>query len=440
MTKPKLHIHSLTVENIRNIKTAVLTFDPHGGLVQIVGRNGSGKSTLLDSAAWLFLGKRAIDLMPIREGETEGRITGNFGELIVTLSLTADGGHKLVVRPSDPKLTPFAKPQDILSALIGELTFDAGKFLLMAAKDQLEEVRRVVPLDVDVDALDALNTADYNERTQVNREGKSAVEREAVLLSGCDPLMDVAPIEEDSLLEELTAAGKHNADVVARTSERQRLIDRSNSLLRERDSHLARAKQLRAEADDLEAGILLLVDEARTLSKQVDVAIPAPIDTDEIRGKVDEARRENTRRRLQAEQRAKHAEAQALVESLRAASKGLTTAIDARVKAKADALARAEFPVPGMSFGPEGVLLNGRPFSQAEHSLKLRASVKLGMLANPGVKVVFVHEGSGIGPENLQMIAEMAAAEGYTVLVERLTAEDGLGLVFEMADGAVVNG
>ena len=116
----------------------------------------------------------------------------------------------------------------------------------------------------------------------------------------------------------------------------------------------------------------------------------------------------------------------------------LTARIKARNDEKAAAIARAEFPIEGLSFGDGCVLLDDRPFSQAEHSRKLRTSVRIGMLANPGVRAIFVAEGSGIGDANLKLLAEMGAEDGYDVVVERLEPGAAPGLVFRMSEGQAV--
>ena len=109
----------------------------------------------------------------------------------------------------------------------------------------------------------------------------------------------------------------------------------------------------------------------------------------------------------------------------------LTQEIQAIDEAKAQALQDASFPVPGLSFDENSVLLNGIHFSQASQAEQLQVSVAMGFAMNPELKVLLVRDGSLLDDNSLQHLAEMAAEQDGQVWLERVGEGDGCAVVIE---------
>ena len=104
-------------------------------------------------------------------------------------------------------------------------------------------------------------------------------------------------------------------------------------------------------------------------------------------------------------------------------------------KAKEKSVADAKFPVPGLSFGEDGVIFDGVPFQQASSAEQLRASVAIGLAMNPKLPVLLVHDGSLLDEASLKLLGELAEEAGAQVWVERVSEGSECSLIIE--DGEV---
>ncbi|MFC6790625.1 hypothetical protein ACFQE0_14010 [Methylobacterium komagatae] len=187
-----------------------------------------------------------------------------------------------------------------------------------------------------------------------------------------------------------------------------------------------RAEALDRAADEHEATANKLNERLRTAQP-----LPEPIDTAALRERIAEASRLNAAfdardRRESIEREATDAEAK---------SAALTDAIAKRKDEMQAAVAKAEMPVPGLTFGADEILLGGVPFEQASSAEQLRTSVAIAMAANPKLRVIRVQDGSLLDEEAMRILAEMAAEADYQVWIERVGVSGTVGIVIE--DGAI---
>ncbi len=181
-----MRIVNLVAENIKRI--VAIDISPTSNMVTISGRNGSGKTSILDSIWWALAGTSHIQPAPIRKNATTARIRLDLGEIVVTRTFRkADEGRvttAITVTTADG--ARYQSPQGMLDKLLGELSFDPLAFTRMSPAEQVETLRRFVP-GVDFDAIDAAAKADYERRTDVNRQAKSLrAQLEALAIPG-DP-------------------------------------------------------------------------------------------------------------------------------------------------------------------------------------------------------------------------------------------------------------
>jgi len=409
-----MKILRLTAENIKKIK--VVDIAPDGSVVQITGPNGSGKSSVLDCIWFALGGTRGIDSRPVRTGTLKAKIKLDLGEIIVTRSFTREGGTSLIVEAENG--ARFPSPQKMLDDLLGSLTFDPLAFSRMESKAQLDVLRGMVQLDVDIDELDRLNAADYQERTEWNRRAKAlGAEEDAITVS--DDLPDEA-IDEPGLLDRMTRASEVNNG-----------IERARRLREQRVERIERLQEHVTDlADQLADARAILRNEQEVVSQQV--SLPELEDVAEIRSALESARIVN-------EAIAWRTKRESLKRDFAAACDhidGLTNTMNARAEQKAAAIAAADMPIDGLSFGDGEVLYNGLPFSQASSAEQLRVSVAIAMAANPKLRVLRIKDGSLLDEHSLAMIAEMASDNDYQVWIERVDTTGKVGVVME--DGAIV--
>jgi DNA repair exonuclease SbcCD ATPase subunit len=399
-----------TAENIKKLKAVEIV--PDGSVVQITGPNGSGKSSVLDAIWYALGGTEGVPSNPIRTGTQKAKVTLDLGEITVLRKFTSSG-TTLVVEGSNGAV--FKSPQKMLDDLMGALTFDPLAFSRMDAKSQLETLRGMVKLDVDIDALDAENAEDYSHRTELNRTVKGfEAQMQAITVSAGTP---DKPIDISALLQEMEKAGEHNAVV-----ERQKT---------EAESRKSKAEDLRSRIAKLQRDITLLTREAKELEETNPFDVMDPIDTATVRQKIEDARATN----VQVELKAKRL----FLDDERRKGQGrideITLRRQDRLDARQKAISKAAMPVPGLSFGEGEILFNDLPFNQASDAEQLRISVAIAMASNPKLRVLRIRDGSLLDKNSLAQVAAMADLNDYQVWIERVDTSGKVGIVME--DGQV---
>lgn len=425
-----MKIVQLEAENVKRLRA--VTIRPDGNLVEITGRNGQGKSSVLDAIWWALSGTTHIQAVPIRKGENEARIRLDLGDIKVvrTFKKREDESFGTTLVVESVEGARFPSPQRMLDSLIGALSFDPLAFTRMDGKAQLQAMRRFVP-GVDFEAIEAANKADFDLRTDVNRQAKHLRAQAAGITVPQD--LPAERMDDAALVDELTRAGEHNADLERRKARREEAVrdarthtDRATSARMEAQQLRQRAEALDEEAEQHETAADTLREKIRTAP-----ALPEPIDTGALRERITEASRLNAA--FDARDRRDSIERMATEIEERSAL--LTAAIAKRKDEMQAAVAKAEMPVPGLTFGADEILLGGVPFEQASSAEQLRTSVAIAMAANPKLRVIRVQDGSLLDEEAMRILAEMAAEADYQVWIERVGVSGTLGIVIE--DGAV---
>jgi hypothetical protein len=338
----------------------------------------------------------------------------------------------------------------MLDDLLGSLSFDPLQFSRMDARTQYATLRNLVKLDVDIDALDAANKADYDARTEINRQTKQLTARaEAIAVVAAEP------VDEVYLLDAIEKAGQVNADIQKRQQNRDKALQTVSDLAvkqqkardkvtpareraAERISELER--QIRTIREEMEAEVSGLmteaqdaVDEADALKARLAAAppLPTPVVISDLRAQLDAARVANAAVARLRERDALLLESQ----QSEAIAQGYTAAMAAREKQKSEAIAAADMPVPDLSFGDGAVLYRGLPFDQASSAEQLRVSTSIAMALNPKLRVIRIKDGGLLDDDGLKSLAEMAEKHDYQVWLETVKSDDPAAIVME--DGEV---
>lgn len=456
-----MKITQLTAENVKRLKAVTIT--PDGSIVQVTGKNGQGKSSVLDSIAYALGGRDAICAVPVRAGEKKAKIICQLDDLTVTRTFTAEGGGVLTVTNAEGARYP--SPQAVLDKLVGKLTLDPLEFVRLPAKQQSEVLRRLVGLDFA--EMDRTRVDAYTSRTMVNRSAAEAQSKVDAMPKHDAPEKEIVVTdliaERDRRSAENAASAKRasraallNQAIVNQQAMASEAVSRQNkididfdALSDQLDAELKaetdrlkeiyvakrtkaqkakiaaidaeKANHQRAERNKADAQKELATIENTPVAFELDTITKAISEAEVVNRKV----RENERR----EQAAEYAE------GLRKNAELLTKKIDAIDAAKAEALASAAFPVPGLSFNESGVLLKGLPFEQASSAEQLRTSVAIGLAMNPKLRVLLIRDGSLLDSGGFTALAEMAEQMDAQVWIERVDDSGSVGVVIE--DGCV---
>ncbi len=423
-----MKIIKLTAENVKRLKAIEIT--PEGNLVVIGGMNDQGKTSTIDSIAMAFGGKKYIPSKPVRKGTKKATIVAETEDLIITRTMTKDGGGSLKVSTKDGKV--YQSPQTILDALTGQLTFDPLAFSRMKPGEQLDTLKELVGLDFT--KLENKRSTLYSSRTDVNTEGKRAVG----LLESMTVFVD-APEKEvlvSALMEELDRRVEQNEKIEDRkntlvenqttTSEQKEQITELTSDINKLKGELAQAQQ---DKDKLiESVKRRMNDEVR--EHEAINALPVA-DVQEVKDQISSAEKVNQ----QVRSNQNRTETEVKVKQLRAKSKGFTDEIDGIDLEKEKQLSEAKFPIKDLSFNEDGVLFNDIPFDQLSSSEQLKISTAMGFSMNPKLKVLLIRDGSLLDSNNLKLLAEMAEKEDAQIWLETVSVGKEVSVIIE--DGLV---
>lgn len=413
-----MHIIRLEAENVKTLRAVAI--EPDGAVVQITGANGSGKSSVLDAMYYALAGKGALPSQPVREGEDQARIMLDLGELIVTRKISADGTTSLSVMTPDG--AKFGSPQSMLDAMLGALTFDPLAFSRMKAKEQRDEIARLAGLTEMLDTLAGMDRADFDARTDVNRDLKQAEARLAAMpvVPACEP------VDVSATLAEIRAAREHNATVEVELQRRENEKQRAGALWERARTKKQEAKRLLAEAQALDA-------EADAIAQPlVDATEPDPLmDLTPLEQRLEQAESLNAQHRAHQER----ALAEQTVAELRAQSEAYTASLKAREAERAAVIAAADMPVPGLGLSADGVTLNGHPLDQASSAEQLRLATAIAMARDTKLRVLRIKDGSLLDAQSLAVIGDMAETHNWQVWLEVVDTSGQVGIV--MRDGAV---
>jgi hypothetical protein len=421
-----MHITRLRAENFKKLTAIDIRPGTSAGIVPIRGRNAQGKSSTLDAIQAALGGKSVMPSRPVRKGEEEGIIILEIdgGELTVRRTFDENGGGQIIVENGDG-FRP-GSPQKMLDSLYASVAFDPLAFTRMEPKDQAHILRSLVKLDVDPEALEKQNVADYAERRDANRDAKQA---DTVLLQMASyPDVPAEPLDETALSAKIADAAVHNSDIERRKINRDAASEKADALIEDARINRERAAALIVMAQASEA-------EAQTLRDRLASAdaLPEPIDIAEAQAALEDARATNAKIAANNRRRVQEAE----VKRLQAHAEALTTAMEERTKQIDEAFQRADMPVPGLTIGDGEVLFNGFPLEQASSAEQLRISTAIGMASAPKLRVMLVRDGSLLDDDGERILAELAEQNGFQLWIEAVDQTGKVGIVLE--DGAVVS-
>jgi hypothetical protein len=427
-----MKIVQLHAENFKRL--GVVEIAPEGNVVKIGGNNGEGKSSVLDAIFVALKGRAVAPPKPIRKGEEKALIRLNMGDLVVTRTFHQKAGETYTdnIKVENADGLRYGSPQEVLNALLGEVGFDPFEFVNLKPKEQAARLLEMVPLSIDLDEFAQLDTSDYANRRDVNRD----VERLRANVAGI-PEEEVPADAPDraALTDKLGDAANINAGIererVRRDQEEQAIHRQSQDAVAKEEE----ANQLRLRADALQKEARQLQDDCNERRDAVDALPPLdePVDTEALREQLRSA--EAVLATIDRQARRK-----ALVEELRAAeakSQAFTDAMATRAEQRNKALAEAEMPVPGLAFalnekGEAVLTYEGLPFDkdQISTAVQLRVSTAIGMAANPRLRVLRISDGSLLDENSMKMLTEMAETEDFQLWIE-VVGEGGVGIVME---------
>ena len=421
-----MKIIKLSCENFKRL--VAVEIKPDGNTVLITGKNGAGKSSVLDAIVAVLCGKKYIPKKPIREGEDHAEVVIETENWIIKRTFTEAGGGSVTITNVDGMRAQ--SPQGLLDKIVGEIAFDPMLFITYDERKQYEVVMKLAGLDFsDIDE----QIATLKQKRSEVRSAKETYEHEAKAIT----VGDDVPDEEVSMVELAEQLHKVNENNNALGAKKRR-IDEMKSDLADINNDISDSensiKRLEAElatatlsAKDSVAEHAVQLKALEMLQKEVDQT--EEIDPTEINTQIVMA--EQTNRLVTLKKSKADLEAKAKAKTQVYAELGKEVKLcDTR---KAERLAGAEMPLPGLSVTDEGVVFEGIPLSQVNDAKKLEIGMGIAMAENPELRVIRM-KGNDLDEASLKIVSKMAKEKDYQVWIERWLGDES-GIIIE--DGSV---
>lgn len=432
-----MKIIEFRAENVK--KLSLVHFKPEltKPLVIIAGKNGQGKSSLLDAVEMAIGGESHIPSKPLRRGQDKGSIDLDLGEYRVRRTFTPEGGT-LTLWNRDGLKQP--SPQAILNDLFNRHTFDPLAFKNAKPAERTDMLKQLLGLDFT--GLDQEKTTVFDERTAVNRDIKS---KETLIRA--NPRAEGAPAEEQStaaIVDEQKKASEKNAanqQLRSVVTSRRGQLNVQNSAV---TTAVKRVDEITLEIVTLKKK-LLVADitmreeqaKAKTLQDELTAAETAvtglqDIDLSPFAQRIRDLEQTNGKVRRNKEIDRHVAD----LTNYRRKAETLTDRLSAIERQKKEMIAAAKFPVAGLGLSDANeVTFNDIPFDQVNTADQLRVSVAIGLVLNPKLRVLMIHQGNDLDDDNLKLVAEMAAVADAQIWIERVSTSGEVSLILE--DGHV---
>jgi DNA repair exonuclease SbcCD ATPase subunit len=436
-----MRITAVYARNFKRLQDVEIRPDADRTLILIGGKNANGKSSLLDALSTAFGGKKLQPADPVRHGADEAtiRVELDGGELEVRRVIQPGGESVLEVRD---RLGAVKAPQAMLDKLVGARFLDPLAFLSLAPKEQRAQLMKLIPGAQRIAELNERQDRAFKRRTEVGRELTKA-EGELARLPVVEPgtPIDVGALtaEQRAFAEQQRAGDGLGAVVKQAETAAASANDRLGALLLQIDDLQRRLNELKAKVPELEAAHQTRLAELEAARARLAAAGAAWQESAPRRAELEAglSRADAHNRAVFAAeaQQQRRADVVAEVEKLTKERAELTRILEAIDTRKAEVLAAAALPVPGLAIADDGIELGGVPLVQASDAERWRVALALAIAAAPGLSDVWIRDGALLDEDSLALVAEQAAAAGKRVWIERVGTRDPG--VIEIRDGRV---
>jgi hypothetical protein len=437
-----MKILGLYAENFKKLKAVTIVPGQDQNVVKISGGNEEGKTTVLE-AIWAALGgKKCVPSVPIRNGEKKAIVSLDLGDLVVNRKMTPSG-ESLEVTNKDGAV--YKSPQAILDKLISGLSFDPLAFTKMGKQTQVDTLLGVVDIKVDDERLKKISTVPrlpdsknplvkfkvaydfiYNERTEVNRDLKKAKE----LLESLPPVDKTEPVSLVELVNEKESLEKINRENL----EKRDVVNKQCAEVSELEANMkATEAQIKQLQETLKAQTVAWTDASMAYNDALDsISELKDEDLTDINERIAKADETNAK----AKQYEQREVVKISVDQNQADSDRLTATLEAIKQYRQELLENAAFPVPGLSFGDDGITYEGLPLEQASSSRRLLISMSIAAALHPELKVVTIDEAEKLDAKKWQIVEDFAREHDLQVWATIVDTSGKVGIVIE--DGEVV--
>ena len=316
----------------------MIDFIPNRYVTMISGGNGAGKTSALDVVFYALAGRKTLSPTLIRQGQKKGFIRVETTTHIVTRHLDDKGGRLQIEAKASNTLEK--SPDDWLNGIAGGLGLDPLKFMRMDADEQMENIRPLVKLDVDIDDLETRNEADTETLKARKAEAKRLeAARDHVTV---DKTLPAESADIPELLQQSRAAAEHNEAIKAEKRRRDSIEDQSIRFNQQYEAKQKEIANLQSELALLKNSIDATLKTRKEWKPLAELQDLAPLDA-----KVSEATRTNSAIATNNANKATRDRFERDVDTIKTQVEKLEEDVRTRRIRIATALEKAKFPIAG---------------------------------------------------------------------------------------------
>ena len=398
------------------------------GLVSLKGKNGAGKSSVLKGLTAALCGRRAVPEEILRDGEHSWRAEVVLQTLDGTETLTVIAGGKKSGTPGlkvlDGEGNQIAAPQGVLDAIVSGEQLDPLKLLHAKPAEQQKMLLKAMGCGFDLDNWMVERRRVYDQRTELNRQVKTAETQAAGIMSKAEATGKAKATVSDSaeITAKIQEAMKHNGEIDV-------LVANITAKREQHTQATKRVKELQTELKKAEARAETLREEVNSLADQLNVS--EHICTDDIQAELAAVQQAGAER-----ERAKSALARwADVDRLGKLADECTATLATLDRTRDEALAGVKLPVEGLEFTEDGLRYNGHALEQASSGEGLTVAVALAAGLKPHLRLVCIDEGSVLDADHWIQLGRIAEDRELNIII--LAVDHGQpGILIQ--DGEVV--
>ena len=426
--KTPLRISRLIERDYMRIESLDISPGKHS-LIVLKGPNEAGKTSALRGVISALTGKKADPEQPIRTGKkassVEITLADDVADVFKVSASWTPGGRYLSLRELFADGTTAKRPagQTMIQSMLGALSFSPLLFMNKRGSERLKMVLDALGKRPAYDALQIRRKTVFDRRTEQNR---TLGEKKTLANQNLDPSPQktLEPITDAALKAELGQIEAHNAKIrqnreklaehqrnTAKLENEQKTARAAAELL-EKEIEALKARLIRIEASVRERDLEIAAREEKEASYEAKIATLAPLEPDDVLGRINANQEHNSKVAQQQEARKLAAEAVEAAHKINA----LTAAIEAVDDEILNLVQSSELAksIPGLGVSPAGDLTyEGLPLEQASGQRQLELSCLVGMATNPRLRVMCFDEGDRLDPDSIKHLGALAEKNGY---------------------------
>lgn len=411
-----MNVQQVKIEEFKILKDLELNIE--GKHILLCGDNGVGKSSLMQFIE-IALGKQT-NVPPNATGKGEVIFDNNGNPLTCKVSFR-DG--KPVIKVSGHGIS-IDNNKGAIASLFGAVDFDPEKFVEMSTstagrKKQIEEFKLFLDPEFikGIETFQANVTNDFEERKQINSDLtklKAAIQLNPLNNLPDSELQKFKEVDTAEIMSQITQANTKNANF----NKIENGIEERKKIIQDKIAKIAELnKQVEVLNNEIKTIDTEIVDGNKWLKANPKIdTIPLEktiSDAAEINKKANQAK-------LLLDERAK-------IEKYTEESGELTAKIESSKEAINNAIREMESPIEGLSFDDETLIYNGiavHPDSLSTSEI-MELGIRLKMVKNPNLGILFIQRGESLGTERLKAIKQLADSEGWQIIMEQVERGEG---------------